>query len=82
VKTTVEISDRLLREAKSAAATRGLSLKTFLNEALREKLSRRQQQNKQPGWPVPPPEVAKGEIKRIQSAIDHEFSGVNAEEWK
>ena len=81
MKTTVEIPDRLFREAKTVAASRGLSLKTFLTEALQEKLSqppRRQTAD----WPVPPPKLRRGEIRRIQSAIDKEFSRVDLEEWK
>ncbi len=38
-KTTVEIPDDLFRESKTAAAGRGLSFKTFLTEALKEKLA-------------------------------------------
>jgi len=81
VKTTVEIPDSLFREAKTVAASRGVSLKTFLTEALKEKLShpRRRQQA---AWPVPPPRVREGEIRRIQSTIDEEFSRIDAEEWK
>ncbi|MEO8425768.1 MAG: hypothetical protein ABI651_01520 [Verrucomicrobiota bacterium] len=81
MKTTVEIPDGLFREAKTAAASRGQSLKTFLTEALKEKLSgpRRPQEA---GWPVAPPKLAKGEMRRIQSAIDEDLSRIDAEDWK
>ena len=81
MKTTVDIPDRLFREAKTVAASRGLSLKTFVTEALEEKLSRPWRRQKTE-WPVPPPRVRKGEIRRIQSAIDQEFSQIDEEEWK
>lgn len=81
MKTTVEIPDRLFREAKTVAASRGLSLKTFVAEALEEKLSRPWRRQKTE-WPVPPPRVRKGEIGRIQSVIDEEFSHIDPEEWK
>jgi len=81
VKTTVEIPDSLFREAKTAAARRGLSLKTFLTEALKEKLSGRRR-GPEADWPVPPPKLAKGEMRRIQSTIDEEFSLIEEEEWK
>ena len=81
MKTTVEIPDSLFREAKTAAASRGLSLKTFLTEALKEKLSGRRR-GRQAAWPVPPPKLAKGEMRRIQSTIDEEFSRIDEEEWK
>ena len=80
MKTTVEIPDRLFRDAKTAAASRGLSLKTFLTEALQEKLASTRRRHA--GWPVPPPQVAKGEMRRIQDAIDSEFSRIDAKDWK
>ena len=42
MKTTVEIPDLLFRKAKSQAAARGQTLKQFLEEALREKLQRKE----------------------------------------
>lgn len=40
MRTTVRLEDSLLREAKSYAARRGLSLTSLFEEALREKLAR------------------------------------------
>ena len=79
MKTTVEIPDGLFREAKTAAASRGLSLKTFLTEALKEKLSGLRRSRRR-YWPVPPPKLAHGEMRRIQSTIDREFSRIDPEE--
>ena len=81
MKTTVEIPDSLFREAKTAAASRGLSLKMFLTEALKEKLSR-PRRSRQADWPVTPPKLTKGEMRRIQSTIDEEFSRIDAQDWK
>ena len=81
MKTTVEIPDGLFREVKTVAARRGLSLKTFLTEALKEKLSQ-PRRSRQADWPVPPPKLAAGEMRRVQSAIDAEFSRIDAEEWR
>ena len=39
MKTTLEIPDSLFRKAKAKAAHRGVTLREFVNEALREKLS-------------------------------------------
>jgi hypothetical protein len=41
MRTTLDINDRLLAEAKSVAAQRGLSLKALVEEALRERLHAR-----------------------------------------
>lgn len=81
MKTTVEIPDNLFREVKTAAARRGLSLKTFLTEALKEKLSQ-PRRSAHEDWPVPPPKLAEGEMRRVQSVIDDQFSRIDAEEWK
>lgn len=40
MRTTVRLDDALLREAKSHAARRGVSLTALFEEALREKLTR------------------------------------------
>lgn len=80
MKTTVEIPDRLLREAKMAAASRGLSLRSFLTEALQEKLAGPRRRHSD--WPVPPPKLANGELQRIQTMIEGEFSRVDVESWK
>jgi hypothetical protein len=39
MKTTLEIPDTLFRRAKSVAAERGIPLRQFVTEAVREKLS-------------------------------------------
>ena len=80
MKTTVEIPDRLFRAAKTAAATRGLSLKRFLTEALQEKLARSPLRHTD--WPVPPPKLALGELQRIEATIDEEFSRIDPKDWK
>lgn len=41
MRTTLDINDPLLAEAKSLAAQRGLSLKALVEEALRERLNAR-----------------------------------------
>lgn len=80
MKTTVEIPDKLFREAKSIAASHGQTLKTFLSEALREKLSAPRRSRS--GWPVPPPRLTRGEMPRIQATIAGEFSRIDPEDWK
>jgi hypothetical protein len=84
MKTTLEVSDELFREAKATAARRGIALRRFVEEALSEKLARegappeRRQTLKQ--WPVPPPDVPSDEIHRIQQLIDEEFEQIEAED--
>ena len=81
MKTTLEIPDALFRQAKAAASEKGLTLKTYVTEALQEKLGK-PAKRKSGEWPVPPPKVAESEISKIQSIIDEEFSRIDPELWK
>ena len=84
MKTTLEVPDALFREAKATAAARGPSLKTFVTEALREKLSRRSGQR----GPTSPPwmrgfgqlRALRKETARIQDRIDEAFGTVEPED--
>ena len=46
VKTTIEVPDALFRRAKSAAAQRGIALRTLISEALTDKLGAANAQGK------------------------------------
>ena len=83
MKTTVEIPDPLFRDAKMAAARRGLSLKTFLTEALHEKLSGLKQNGPRGRSRTPPHMKGFGgmrrwhaESRRIDKFIGEEFSRI------
>jgi hypothetical protein len=83
VKTTLEIPQDLFRDAKSTAAKRGITLKTFITEALEEKLRA----------PARPKDQAAtsyfgalsdlhDENRMILKEIETEFGQVDASEWK
>jgi hypothetical protein len=80
MKTTLELGDDVLREAKAAAARGGISLCRYFEEALVEKLAREGLAATHPAsgrsWPVEPPEVPCNEIRRIQALIDEEFEQI------
>jgi hypothetical protein len=85
LKTTVEIPDGLFREAKAAAAQKGISLKQLFTEALREQLRRRTAGEA----PDKPWMQAFGglrqlhkENKRLERIIATEFEGIDEEEWR
>ncbi|MGE3309109.1 MAG: hypothetical protein AB7O66_04000 [Limisphaerales bacterium] len=78
IKTTIEIPDGLFRDAKAAAVGRGISLKTFFTEALKEKLATPRARRKGV-WPVAPPKVAKGVLLKLHRAIARDFSIVDQE---
>ena len=84
MKTTLELPDPLFRKAKATAAARGQSLKEFVTEALRDKLSPPSR-----GASSPEPEWMQGfgklrrlrkETARIQSVVDHEFEVIEPED--
>jgi hypothetical protein len=85
LKTTVEIPDALFRQAKAAAAQKGISLKQLFTEALREQLRRRTAGEA----PDKPWMQAFGglrqlhkENKRLEPIIAAEFEGIDEEEWR
>jgi len=46
MKTTIEISDALLAEARKVAANEGITMRTLVEQGLREALSQRKRQEK------------------------------------
>jgi hypothetical protein len=81
MKTTVEIPDPLFRQAKAAAAERGLSLKTFLSEAIRMRLRGQ--------TPEAPWLKAFGGLRdlhrenlRLERIVAEEFGRIDEEEWR
>jgi hypothetical protein len=77
MKTTLELPDPIFRKAKATAAERGQSLKEFVTEALREKLSSgfRRANVSEPGWMQGFGTLKRlhQETVRVQSLIDEEF---------
>jgi hypothetical protein len=84
MKTTFELPDQLFRKAKATAAERGQSLKEFVTEALRDKLSLGSGHARadEPAWMQ-----GFGKLKhlhketlRVQSIIDQEFEVIEPED--
>lgn len=81
MKTTLEIPDAIFRQAKSIAAQRGIPLREFVTEAVKEKLSDPAEGKAKP-WMA-----AFGKLKhlrketaRINRVIEEEFEQVEAED--
>lgn len=53
MRTTISIDDRLLAEAKQAAARSGRTLNAVVEDALREALARQRRERRQPRVPLP-----------------------------
>jgi len=84
MKTTLEIPDSLFRRVKAKAAERGQTLKTFVNDALHEKLASRMSPT-----PAGEPGRMQGfgklrqlhkETERIQARIHDAFDVVEPED--
>lgn len=81
MKTTLEIPDPIFRRAKSLAAQRGIPLREFVTEAVKEKLADN-------GKPTDKPWMAafgklrrlRKETARINRVIEEEFEQVEAED--
>jgi hypothetical protein len=87
VKTTLEIADATLHQAKIAAAQQGITLKELFNQALEEKLQRPTQAGRKakPAWlklegAFGKTAAARAETRRIQEAIDAEFERIELED--
>ena len=81
MKTTIEIPDPLFRRAKAAAATRGITLKQLMTEAV--------EQNLRAGRVAGPPawkqlhgglKSLRRETQRISHLIDQEFERLDEED--
>jgi len=81
MKTTLEIPDPVFRRAKSVAAQRGIPLREFITEAVKDKLAGSDRATERP-WMA-----AFGKLKRLRKEttrinrlIEEEFEQVDAED--
>jgi hypothetical protein len=81
VKTTLEIPDSLFRQAKSAAAERGIPLREFVTEAVKDKLAATAKSAERP-WMAAFGKLRhlRKETARINRLIEEEFEQVEAED--
>ncbi len=83
MKTTVEIPDAMFRKAKATAATRGQSLKQFLNHAIEAELGHEKPvKGGNPPWMRFVGSVSRAESRRIMRIVDKEFGQVEPADWK
>lgn len=84
MKTTIEIPDALFRSAKAHAAQEGLSLRIFFERAVTTQLRRKTADVATPSWKKSFGRLKdiKGETRRVQKAVDREFSRIEPDAWK
>ena len=82
MKTTLEIPDAIFRRAKSAAADRGIPLREFVTQAVREKLVTAAKATETP-WMEAFGKLRhlRKETAKINRTIEEEFERVEAEDW-
>ena len=83
MKTTVEIPDSIFRRAKSVAAERGIALREFVTEAVKEKLSAEAKVGEKP-WVKHMGKLKhlKQETKRINARIEEDSEKIDAAMWR
>jgi hypothetical protein len=81
MKTTLEIPDTIFRRAKSAAADRGIPLREFVTEAVKEKLVADSKATERP-WMEAFGKLRhlRKETAKINRAIEAEFEQIEAED--
>ena len=81
MKTTLEIPDTIFRRAKSTAANRGIPVREFVSEAVREKLVADAKTTQTP-WMTGFGKLRhlRKETARINRVIEEEFERIEAED--
>ncbi|GDX11386.1 hypothetical protein LBMAG57_31580 [Verrucomicrobiota bacterium] len=85
MKTTLEIPDPLFRKAKATAAQHGVTLREFVNDALREKLSGDSKVGaREPAWMkfFGSGKPFAASIREIDRAVEEEFERIEDEDRK
>jgi predicted nucleic acid-binding Zn-ribbon protein len=83
MKTTLEIPDPIFRRAKSVAAERGISLREFVTEAVKDKLTTDVKATKKP-WVKLMGKLKHlhKETERINRLIEEDSEKIDAEMWR
>lgn len=83
MKTTLDIPDVLLQQAKARAATKGTSMRDFFVLAIEDRLDA-ERKGARPihGWQAVFGKAPKGAVALVQSALDQEFAKINQDDWK
>ena len=83
MKTTIELPDELLREAKAAAARQGASLKEVLSAALRDHLRRPQRPPRgKEAWRVVAGRAHPAAVAAVDQVVADELEAVDVETWR
>jgi metal-responsive CopG/Arc/MetJ family transcriptional regulator len=83
MKTTLEIPDALFRRAKSVAAERGIPLREFVTEAVKDKLAANARAEEKP-WVkhMGKLKYLHKETERISRLVEEDSEKIDAEMWR
>ena len=83
MKTTIDIPDGLYRRVKSLAAERGQTVKSFVLEALQQKLAAKATGPWQErGWRAVFGKAPANLMGDLQRRLDEEYSSIQSEDWQ
>jgi metal-responsive CopG/Arc/MetJ family transcriptional regulator len=83
MKTTVELPDELLREAKAAAAREGRSLEDLLAQAVRELLGRSSDARRgAEEWGAVFGKAKRSQVKAIDEVVGRDLERTDLESWR
>jgi hypothetical protein len=83
MKTTLEIPDAIFRRAKSVAAARGIPLREFVTEAVKEKLAAKPKTGEKPWLKLMGRlKHLHKETERIDKFIEESSEQMDAEMWR
>ncbi len=83
MKTTLEIPDLIFRRAKTTAAKRGIPLREFVTEAVKDKLAADSKASEKP-WVKHMGKLKhlRKETERINRLIEEDSENIDAEMWR
>ena len=83
MKTTVELPDHLLRDAKATAAARGQTLRAFVGDAIADRLRLLQDAGDEKPWMKHLGALRDHaeELDRIDRIVEEEFATVDPAQW-
>lgn len=83
MKTTIELPDELLRDAKAAAAREGRSLKDLLTQALRDRLDRSSDARRgAEDWRAVFGKAKASQVKAVDDVVGQDLERIDLESWR
>jgi hypothetical protein len=80
MKTTLEIPDTIARQIKARSALKGITMRDFVLDAIRDKLG--MESKAKSGWKAVFGKAPRGSLDEVRETIDREFNRINPDEWR